>query len=250
MLVLTEKPTQIAQDHFLLHFETGTDRSEPGQFVSIRVSRLHDPLLRRPFSIFDHEGTTISIIVKTVGKGTEILAHHPPGPMDGIGPSGKGFTVPHNAKVLLAGGGVGNSPLFYLSKKLVGKGCDVTYIYGTASRDSIYMAEQFEKHSKRFILTTDDGSKGVKGFATDAVSELLVSERYDMIYACGPRPMLESIVGLSRGTSVEVSVENYFGCGIGLCSGCTIETASGFQRACMDGPVFNGAAINWGSMPD
>jgi dihydroorotate dehydrogenase electron transfer subunit len=185
-----------------------------------------------------------------VGRGTEILSHVEPGSIDCIGPLGTGFTMTENRRVLIAGGGVGNSPLYYLAKKLTESRCDITYIYGAASRNSIYLAEQFNKFAKKFIITTDDGSEGADGYASKAASKLLAIERYDMIYTCGPRPMLKTMVELARGTPVEVSLENYFGCGIGLCSGCTIETSDGLKKACVNGPVFNGANINWDSVPD
>jgi len=250
MLKLTEKPRRVAQDHFLLHLETETYRSVPGQFINIRCTQHYDPLLRRPFSIFDHEGALISIIVKSVGRGTEILSHYSPGSIDCIGPLGTGFTMTENRKVLIAGGGVGNSPLYYLAKKLTEARCDITYIYGAASRSSIYLAEQFNKFANKFIITTDDGSEGADGYASEAASKLLNVGQYDMIYTCGPRPMMKTMVELAHGTPVEVSLENYFGCGIGLCSGCTIETADGLKKACVNGPVFNGADINWDSVPD
>ena len=85
---------------------------------------------------------------------------------------------------------------------------------------------------------------------TDVASGLIGKERFDMMYACGPAPMMKALAAIAGSTPVEVSVENYFGCGIGLCSGCTVETAEGRKRACIDGPVFNGASINWEAMPD
>jgi NAD(P)H-flavin reductase len=103
---------------------------------------------------------------------------------------------------------------------------------------------------KRFIITTDDGSEGKKGPVTAIAASLLENERFDMIYACGPAAMMKTMALLAQGTPIEVSVENYFGCGIGLCYGCAVETADGMKRACMDGPVFNGAMVNWDTMPD
>jgi dihydroorotate dehydrogenase electron transfer subunit len=250
MLILKEKPKQVAPEHYLLHLESEFVDSAPGQFINIRCTKQYDPLLRRPFSIFDHEQKMVSIIVKTVGRGTEILSQYAPGSIDCIGPLGSGFRTIKNSKVLIAGGGVGNSPLFYLAKKLSGIGCDITYIFGASTRSSVFMAERFERYVKRFIITTDDGTEGEKGFATGSASELLGREGFDMIYACGPRPMMKKMVELARHTPIEVSLENYFGCGIGLCSGCTIEAAGGLKKACVDGPVFNGADINWDTVPD
>ncbi len=233
-----------------MRLESGAIDSAPGQFVNIRCTKQYDPLIRRPFSIFDHEETTISIVVKKVGKGTEIISEFEQGAVDCMGPLGSGFSLMKNSRVLIAGGGVGNSPLFYLMKKLFRAGCDITCIYGASTRGLIYMTESFSRLARRFIITTDDGTEGTKGIATSSASEFLAKERFDMIYTCGPRPMMKKMVELARNTPVEVSLENYFGCGIGLCSGCTIETAAGLKKACVHGPVFNGAEINWDTVPD
>ncbi len=250
MFLMKEKPLRVSRDHYLLTFETAAGESLPGQFVNVRVSDRNDPLLRRPFSIFNHENGVISIIIRTVGRGTELLACREPGDVDILGPLGKGFAVEAGRRALIVGGGVGNAPLHYLARKLAEARCDITFIYGARSREYIYLPELFRGTVNRLILATDDGSEGVRGLVTDVASGLFEKERFDMIYACGPAAMMKSLVAVTRGMPIEVSVENYFGCGIGLCSGCTIETSSGLKRACIDGPVFNGASINWDAMPD
>ncbi|MBN1495612.1 MAG: dihydroorotate dehydrogenase electron transfer subunit [Spirochaetes bacterium] len=247
---LIEKPLRVSEGHFLLKIESEAAASRPGQFINIRVSEQHDPLLRRPFSIFSHERGVIHAVIKIAGRGTELLARREPGPIDILGPLGNGFTVIRGGRVLLVGGGVGNAPLHFLSRALSESGCDVTYLYGARSREYIYLEKLFRECANRFIVTTDDGSAGTKGAVTDAASSLIAGERFDMIYTCGPAPMMRAMSALAQGTPIEISVENYFGCGIGLCSGCTIETASGPRRACVDGPVFDGASILWDMMPD
>jgi dihydroorotate dehydrogenase electron transfer subunit len=250
MFLLIDKPKQVAHHHFLLMIESQTERSTPGQFINIRISNQNDPLLRRPFSIFDHEDTKISIVIKTVGRGTEILSRLQPEKMDVIGPLGTGFTLQADRKVLIAGGGVGNAPLYYLAKKLAELHCHITHIYGARSGDSVYLQEQFKKHANEFILTTDDGSEGRMGLATDIASKIIYGSHFDMIYTCGPSAMMKGIVEAAQKIPVEVSLENYFGCGIGICSGCAIETKDGPKRACIEGPVFNGKIIKWDTMPD
>ena len=248
--MLIEKPRMVSRDHFQLSIATAGERFLPGQFVNIRVSDRYDPLLRRPFSVFDRDGDRIEIIVKRVGKGTAILAGMLPGPVDMIGPLGAGFTLLSNKRVLIAGGGVGNSPLYFLARELSERGCDITYLFGASAGSGIFLAERYAALARRFIITTDDGSEGRKGFVTDAAAEILAAERFDFMYACGPRKMMEALSGMARGAPLEVSVENYFGCGVGVCSGCTIETAAGPRRACIDGPVFDASLINWPEMPD
>lgn len=250
MIRMKEKPRPVSQDHYLLELEGCSMPSLPGQFLNIRVSDRMDPLLRRPFSIFDHDGDILSCVIRTVGRGTEILARREPGEIDILGPLGAGFTLVSGRRVLIAGGGVGNAPLLYLAKRLAASGCDITFIYGARSREYIYLPDRFRDTASSFIVVTDDGSEGERGLVTDIATGLFRAERYDMVYTCGPGPMMKALAALAGDTPIEVSVENYFGCGIGLCSGCTIETTAGPKRACIDGPVFDGAAINWNTMPD
>ncbi len=248
MFILKEAPVPVAEGHHLLLLEAGSRTSAPGQFINIRVREGFDPLLRRPFSIFSHEGTEIGIVVKTVGRGTELLSSRSPGPIDVIGPLGRGFSV-SKGRVLIAGGGVGNAPLHYLALELAKSGCDITYLYGARTAGQVFMEERFRRAARRFIVVTDDGSAGEKGMVTDLASRIIPVERFDRIYACGPAPMMRAVADLAGGIPVEVSVENYFGCGTGLCSGCSIDTDRGPCRSCVDGPVFDGRAIRWDTMP-
>jgi dihydroorotate dehydrogenase electron transfer subunit len=247
---LKEKPIPVSDSHYMLNIENVSEEPRPGQFITIRVSDRNEPLLRRPFSVFNHHDRITTIIVKIVGAGTELLSRRDPGKIDILGPLGSGFTIARNKKILIAGGGVGNAPLYYLARKLAGTECDVTFVYGARSAQYIYLENLYRSSAGRFILATDDGSAGMKGSVADITMSLLDKQRYDMIYTCGPAAMMKKITALAGGTPVEVSVENYFGCGIGLCSGCTIETAGGLKRACIDGPVFKGADIRWETMPD
>jgi dihydroorotate dehydrogenase electron transfer subunit len=250
MHLLMEKPVRVSKGHCLLRIKTAVEQSLPGQFINIRVSKQNDPLLRRPFSIFSHEGGVITTVVKVVGKGTSMLAESEPGEIDLLGPLGNGFTIMKKSRVLIAGGGVGNTPLYFLARALAETRCEITFLYGSRSREFIYLADLFRETAKRFVITTDDGSEGHKGPVTDFAASLLEKERFDMIYTCGPAAMMKGMVSLAANTPIEVSVENYFGCGIGLCFGCAVETSGGMKRACLDGPVFSGAAINWDTMPD
>jgi dihydroorotate dehydrogenase electron transfer subunit len=247
---LLEKPARVSEGHCLLKIKSSAGQSFPGQFINIRVSKQNDPLLRRPFSIFSHEDGVITTVVQIVGQGPSMLADSEPGEIDLLGPLGSGFSIMKNSRVLIVGGGVGNTPLYFLAKALDEARCDITFLYGARSREFIYMPDQFRDRVKRFVITTDDGSEGKKGPVTDYAASLLGKERFDMIYTCGPAAMMKAMVPLAANTPIEVSVENYFGCGIGLCFGCAVETADGMKRACLDGPVFNGATINWDTMPD
>ncbi len=245
---IISKPEEICKDHYLIKIDASGIDSSPGQFVNIRIGEQTDPLLRRPFSIHNHKDGVMEIAFKVIGKGTKLLRDHlKPGEIDIIAPLGKGFTLIEGGKTLIIGGGVGNAPLYYLGKSLKERNNHVTYLYGATSKDAIFHKERFDSIANQFIIATDDGSEGEKGFITAFASKNLVKNDFDFVYACGPGIMLKKMVALldKKNIPVEVSIEKYFGCGIGVCSGCTVETIDGLKRACVDGPVFNGRDINW-----
>lgn len=250
MTELIEKPIKVADEHYLLKIKCESNNSEAGQFINLKASTNTDPLIRRPFSIYNHYDNIIEIIVRVIGKGTELISKFDTGEINMLGPLGKGFTMQENKNLLLIGGGVGNAPLFYLGKKLKKQNNKLTYIYGCRSKNLIYQGDEFSNLFDKVHFVTDDGSEGEKGFVTDISEKLLSNEKFDMIYTCGPTIMMKKISEMSGETPVEVSVENYFGCGIGLCVGCTIETSGEQKRACVDGPVFDGKSINWKRLLD
>ena len=177
MYSLVDKPRKISEDHYLLRIKSVSNESAPGQFITIRASKLTDPLLRRPFSIFNHQENLIDIVVKNVGKCTNILAGYSNDTIDMQGPMGKGFTTIERGKALLVGGGVGNAPLFYLAKKLKDLGNEITFIYGMQSKKYIFQIEQFKNFTNKFSVTTDDGTEGEKGFTTDLAEKFLQKQR-------------------------------------------------------------------------
>lgn len=237
--------TPVADDHYLLTFHTDAAVSVPGQFINIKVNSTTDPLIRRPFSIFDHTPDSMQIVVRVVGKGTGQIAQFQPGLVDCIGPFGKGFTIVSGKKALLIGGGVGNAPLYYLSKKLREHNSTITYIYGARSHNTIYLLDSYRKTADDLIVATDDGSYGVKGTPVDIAKEIVKKQNVDIVYTCGPEIMMSRLSQELSHMPIEASLERYFGCGIGLCSGCAVETASGYKRACIDGPVFDAHEVRW-----
>ena len=251
MAILLKRPEEIALGHFMLKVRIPGCVFRPGQFINIKTTGGSDPLLRRPFSIFDADGDVATIVVRVIGRGTELISRMEAGEIDVVGPSGNGFTIMDNSNLLLVGGGVGNAPLFYLLRELKKRGNRITYIYCARSSQYIFGAGAYGEIADEFMITTDDGTAGTRGFATDVLKSVIAKEGYDRIYCCGPAPMMERTVLLShKGSAVEVSVENYFGCGVGLCAGCTVDTVDGYKRACAEGPVFDGRKILWDKMPD
>lgn len=250
MAILLDRPQEVSKEHFLLKIAIPGASFTPGQFINIKTTEGTDPLLRRPFSIFDAEGEVAHIIVRVIGKGTALISKMEKGEINVLGPLGKGFTLEENKKVLLVGGGVGNAPLFFLAKELKKRGNTVSYIYAARSKDYIFYEKGFKEIADEFLIFTDDGSAGKKGFPTEVATDIMGSDSFARIYCCGPDLMMEKVSKIADvSVQVEVSMENYFGCGVGLCMGCTVDTIHGFKRACVDGPVFNGRDILWENIP-
>ena len=248
MTVLLEKPVEVAKNLFLLRIKPTANVNKPlaGQFVNIKVTEEHFPLIRRPISIFNYNDEIIELVVQEIGTGTRLICQKEPGTFDMLGPFGHGFTITENKRVLIAGGGVGNAPLYYLACRLKELNNHVTYIYGARSKDYIFLEDRYKAVVDDFYIMTDDGSKGKKGFTTDMASELFASKNYDVVYTCGPDLMMKGITSITPSeVKIEVSMEKYFACGAGLCAGCTVETTGGLKRACYEGPVMDGTTIVW-----
>ena len=249
MMTLIENPVRVTEDHCLISFDArGLPPSRPGQFVNIRLSPSFDPLVRRPFSVFSHEGNLIRIVVKIVGRGTNALCSMKKGEaLDVLGPLGRGFTIVENSRVLLVGGGVGNAPLFHLASSLKQRNNTITYIFGGRNARSIFMEGEYARLADSFLVATEDGSRGQRGLATEIARDLATGDGFDFIYTCGPVAMMGTLAQIAslKQSPLEVSMESYFGCGIGLCSGCTVVTREGNKRACVDGPVMDGRGIEW-----
>ena len=203
----------------------------PGQFVNIKLDGFY---LRRPISVCDAVGDTLTLIYKVVGKGTEAMAEAKAGTewltLVGLG---NGYDISKSgASPLLIGGGAGVPPMYMLAKELIKEGKSVTVILGFNSSDEVFYKNEFEALGARVIIATADGSEGVKGFVTDAMDGV----DYSYFYTCGPEPMLKAVYAKST-TSGQFSFEERMGCGFGACMGCSCHTVTGYKRICKDGPV-------------
>lgn len=216
----------------------------PGQFVEIAIP---GHFLRRPVSICDWTAGSIVLLVRTVGAGTAWLESAAQGEeIDVILPLGNGFDVgapPHDARVILVGGGIGVAPLFALARALAASGRDFTAVLGYRNAGDVFYADRFSDLGCETIVATEDGSAGVHGFVTDAIATLGEGRRY--LFACGPMPMLRALSGLPRLAGGQFSLEARMGCGFGACMGCTVKTASGPARVCREGPVFHIEDLIW-----
>lgn len=241
------KNTQIAPDIYALTFMAPDIASiaTPGQFVQVRCTNGVAPLLRRPFSIHDVAADGgVTILYRIIGNGTRALAKLPPGQaLDVIGPLGRGFALT-GEKPLLVGGGIGVAPLFYLAKTLAPR--PVTALVGSRTATDAPLAALFAPVCREVALTTDDGSAGYQGMVTDFLPQVLANSGGDVVYACGPRAMLLRVISLAQqaGVPCQVSLEQFMGCGVGLCRGCTCEMLKNHQaKVCQDGPVFSGEEV-------
>ena len=210
----------------------------PGQFVNLRLEGL---FLRRPLSVCDAAGDTLTLIYEPVGRGTEQLRALPAGTkLDLLTGLGNGFDLSRAGDApLLIGGGSGVSPLYGLAKVLRAQGKAVTVILGFGSGDEAYYESEFRALGAEVVLCTEDGSRGLRGFVTAAMDR-----PYSFFYACGPDAMLRAVCETAA-ASGQLSFAERMGCGFGACMGCTHRTRGGYKRVCKDGPVFDKEEILW-----
>ncbi len=211
----------------------------PGQFINIKLDGFY---LRRPISICDYDESSITIIYKVVGEGTEAMSKMSSGEkLDVLCGLGNGFDTSKSMdKPVLIGGGVGVPPMYNLCKKLVADGKKVTVILGFNKKEEIFYENEFKNLGADVIVTTVDGSYGIKGFVTDALKNV----DYSYFYTCGPMPMFKAIEATAT-TSGQYSFEERMGCGFGACMGCSCKTKYGNKRICKDGPVLTREEIIW-----
>jgi len=241
---------RLNNEYFILELfsDTRIPEMKPGQFAQIKVEGSPETFLRRPISIHDiNPGrNTVKFLIQIAGKGTETLSRLKKGDsLDVIYPLGNSFTQPAKGKkTLLAGGGCGIAPLLYMARYLRENGFSPDILLGFRNKERILEYDEYEKLGKVF-LTTEDGSMGEKGFLTD--HPVLKSENYDIVYCCGPDPMMKAVAAFCRKKSIEceVSLERLMGCGIGVCLCCVVETVNGNLCTCTEGPVFNIKDLKW-----
>ncbi len=230
---------------------------QPGQFAHVRIPPLKDALLRRPFSIFQVEDDTFSILYKAVGKGTEVLSRMRAGEeLNAIGPLGHGFTVPAPGGVtpLLVAGGYGMAALYLLAQRSPQKG--VVFV-GGRRRVDILCEKEFRALGWEVRVTTEDGSRGEKGLVTQPLLAQLrtphSAPRTPKLFACGPTGMLKAAGKIAEefGVPAELSMDEHMCCGVGVCLTCVIpvKTPGGweYQRTCTEGPVFDARQVIWES---
>jgi dihydroorotate dehydrogenase electron transfer subunit len=243
------------------------EHTRPGQFVALAVGGDDGSmLLRRAFSIHRVAqrgvyGGTVEFIFSAHGRGTQWLARQRPhDPIDVVGPLGRPFALPKDpANCVLVGGGYGAAPLFMLADALRKRGCRVDFALGAATSDKLFGALDAKRMAASVAFTTDDGSFGEQGKVSDALPEVIERSHADVVYACGPMPMLEAVYAVAAasyggaGIPAQVAVEESMACGVGVCMTCVLpvigdDGETRMARSCLEGPVFAGDRIRWDAL--
>jgi dihydroorotate dehydrogenase electron transfer subunit len=239
------------------------ERTAPGQFLMVKAACGFDPLLRRPFSVFEilHDAagqpTGVSILVKRIGISTRLLYDARVGDTIAcLGPLGKPFTlVDPPAEAWMVAGGVGLAPFWTLAESLARRGVKSTLFYGARRAEELFYLDYFKALGVKLVLTTEDGTAGEKGRVVAPLERALNSQAASAavtIYACGPEGMLEATAHTAARFErrCEVSVERIMGCGMGGCYSCVVpmkDEHGSFHhvRSCIAGPVLDAAQIVW-----
>jgi dihydroorotate dehydrogenase electron transfer subunit len=250
--------------------------SRAGQFVHVRTGDYSGLVLRRPFSINTADTATgvVTIHYRTIGRGTEWFTRLRPGDsIDMLGPLGRPFEVdPRSRNLLLIAGGLGMAGVRYLADEAIRDGRQVTLLFGAAGARDVYPSSLLPDEVE-YVIATDDGSVGRRGFVTELVAEY--EAWADQAFACGPAAMLGALARLAAGRRermgvaklgrkrggradpagspaarrkafLQVSMEQNMGCAVGACLGCVVMATSGTpQRVCREGPVFASDEIDW-----
>lgn len=237
---MVESNKKIAKDIYeMILLGDTSEITKPGQFVNILINSLY---LRRPISVCDVTEGQLKIIYKVVGEGTEKMSALMHGNnLDILTGLGNGFDVTKGENPVVIGGGVGVPPMYMLCKQLIKEGKKPVVILGFNTKEDVFYKEEFEKLGLETIITTVDGSMGIKGFVTDALKEI---KAYSYFYTCGPEMMLKAIYNATD-VSGQLSFEERMGCGFGACMGCSCKTKYGNKRICKDGPILEKEEIIW-----
>lgn len=244
---------QIADSIFELTLkgELVSEMSQPGRFVHVKVTAGAEPLLRRPISVanINPSESQFTMIYRAEGRGTQLLAEKKPGDgVDILGPLGNGFPVEEaeaGDTALLVGGGIGIPPLYELAKQLTAKGIKIIAVLGFQSASAAFYEKEFAQLGETYVATVD-GSLGTKGFITNVLTSRSILA--DVLYACGPIPMLKALETSHKGHKAFLSLEKRMGCGIGACFACVCHTAEdpeghSYKKVCSDGPVFRAGEV-------
>lgn len=236
---------QIGADIFSMCLKTDkiAKEAKAGQFVAV-YCKDGSRLLPRPISICEINGDELRLVYRIAGKGTEEFSKMEAGTeLELVGPLGNGFPKTEG-KALVIGGGIGIPPMLQLAKELTGEKSIVA-----GYRDFLFLDDELSKYGSVYVAT-DDGSAGTKGTVIDAIKANQLQA--DVIYACGPMPMLKAVKAYAEEQKIPawISLEEHMACGVGACLGCVVKTKHKDEhthvnntRICLEGPVFNSEEV-------
>ncbi len=243
--------TAITPDIFKLTLRPLDSFSEPlpGQFFMLSVSESHDPLLKRPFSIFNFKDRELQFLYRIRGRGTRLLSEKKQGQRISLtGPFGKSYPQPDKStqEVWIVTGGLGIASLNFMINRLTGEGQRLKVLYGARTGPELRILEDIRV--KEILIATEDGTEGFTGTVLDLFNSYSMNlQPSSLIYACGPQAVLSFIdqKAQERGIKAYLSLEERMACGFGVCLGCVIKTKEGYKRVCKEGPVFREGEVIW-----
>ncbi len=257
-ILLSQEHLQGAYWRMRLHAPQICALAQPGQFVQLRLPGLEGHILRRPFSICDVEGETLTLVYKVVGEGTQSMPRLSPGEsLDLLAPLGHGFSpVSPERPLVLLGGGYGCAAMLFTARRHREAGAPAPRVLlGARSQGDILLVREFEALGCPVEISTDDGSLGTCGRITVLLEKVLQESPGAFLQACGPRPMLKAVAQMAFSEPrcrCEVSLDERMCCGVGACFGCVVKAKDPdapegwkYLRSCKEGPVFSAEEILW-----
>lgn len=223
-------------------------KAKPGQFVVVMVVEQGE---RIPLTVVekDIKAGTITLIVQEVGLTTKLLGKLGKGDSFYalVGPLGHNTKIKKYGRVILVGGGVGIAEIYPVAEELKAAGNHLTTILGARTKDLLILEDELKAVSDQLLVATDDGSYGQKGFTTNILKELIGKEKYDLIYAVGPIPMMKNVFLVTKdsGVKILVSLNSLMIDATGMCGGCRVTVDGKTKFTCIDGPEFDASLIDW-----
>lgn len=240
--VIIKKKQWFTDDTFGLEVLYPGIDPQPGQFFQVRVNTSFDPFLNRPISIASYKGNRLLLIIRVIGRGTQILSKKKVGEeLEVLGPFGKALKLSRKESLLIAGG-IGIAPLLFLAQKMYGKRICFDIIYGAKRGQDLIMKNYLSQIARSAIFATEEGKKRMT--ALEALARVDIAS-YGIAYACGPRTMLVELQKLDLPIPTYAFCEDFLGCGCGLCLGCAIMYKGNYKRICEDGPVLELKGIDF-----
>lgn len=243
-----KEQTKVAEDQFILTINCPsiTEVAQAGQFITLKLNKNYDPLLPRPFSIHSIDRTTGDLLIyyQVVGKTSKLMGElETDDEVTVLGPLGKGFNLElENSRALLIGGGLGQAPLRFLAEELKKRNNQVYMAIGARDQEGLKNILCLEDSCQEINLATQDGSLGIEGLVTELLPQIIQEFKPEIIYTCGPLPMMAVVKQLAAQENIpcQVSLETTMACGIGVCLGCTCESSGSdvYPKVCTHGPVF------------